>query len=350
MYTSFKKTSILLLMFILIFGISSFATKYNLVDTEISFENSVKIGLTTSKNTSAENVLKNNNISILEHEKIEEKFQNSKRIIRIVSDNSKNNVVTTFTVSENSNIKEIINNKMYNNLTEKIDVVEVEIPFSTITRQIASSKDSHSQVVQEGKNGVKIIKYRLLFNNNELINKVELSSEIKVKPIDKIVEITSNVVSRKLETPRTVEENSKIQSQAQSQEQPKANYSGNRWKYTAEELDLICAITAQESSSSYEGALAVISTAINRANSSKWRQYGRDPLSQYKGQGQFTYSIDGQYKKRLNGNYSSAVKQAVIDGLNGKTNHNYLSFRSSSHARKYGITGLTVGGNTFYSN
>ena len=350
MYTSFKKTIILLLMFLVIFGISSFATKYKLIDTEISFENGVKIRLTTSKNVNSTDVLKNNNISILEHEKVEEKIQDSKRIIRIISDNSKNNIVTTFTVSENSNIKEIVNNKMYNNLTEKIEVVEVEIPFSTITRQIASSKDSHSQVVQEGKNGVKIIKYRLLFNNNELINKVELSSEIKVKPIDKIVEITSNVVSRRLETPRTVEENPKIQSQTQAQEQPKANYSGNRWKYTAEELDLICAITAQESSSSYEGALAVISTAINRANSSKWRQYGRDPLSQYKGQGQFTYSIDGQYKKRLNGNYSSAVKQAVIDGLNGKTNHNYLSFRSSSHARKYGITGLTVGGNTFYSN
>ena len=313
MYTSFKKAIILLLMFLVIFGISSFATKYKLIDTEISFENGVKIKLTTSKNVNSTDVLKNNNISILEHEKVEEKIQNSKRIIRIISDNSKNNIVTTFTVSENSNIKEIVNNKMYNNLTEKIEVVEVEIPFSTITRQIASSKDSHSQVVQEGKNGVKIIKYRLLFNNNELINKVELSSEIKVKPIDKIVEITSNVVSRKLETPRTAEENPKIQSQTQSQEQPKANYSGNRWKYTAEELDLICAITAQESSSSYEGALAVISTAINRANSSKWRQYGRDPLSQYKGQGQFTYSIDGQYKKRLNGNYSSAGKQAVID-------------------------------------
>ena len=273
MYTSFKKTIILLLMFLVIFGISSFATKYKLIDTEISFENGVKIRLTTSKNVNSTDVLKNNNISILEHEKVEEKIQDSKRTIRIISDNSKNNIVTTFTVSENSNIKEIVNNKMYNNLTEKIEVVEVEIPFSTITRQIASSKDSHSQVVQEGKNGVKIIKYRLLFNNNELINKVELSSEIKVKPIDKIVEITSNVVSRRLETPRTVEENPKIQSQAQSQEQPKANYSGNRWKYTAEELDLICAITAQESSSSYEGALAVISTAINRANSSKWRQY-----------------------------------------------------------------------------
>lgn len=348
MYTSFKKTAILLAMLLVIFGISSFATKYNFVETEISFENGVKIDLTTSKNINSETVLKENNISVLEHEKVEEKFQDSKRIIRIVSDNSKNNVVTSFTVSENSNIQELINNKMYNNLTEKIEVVEIEIPFNTITRQISNSKDSHSQVVQEGKNGIKIIKYRLLYNNNELIEKVELSSEVKVKPVDKIVEVTSNVVSRKLETPRNTEENKNTKTQ--SQEQTKVSYSNSRWSYSAEEFDLICAITAQESSTSYEGALAVISTAINRANSSKWKRYGKDPLSQYKGTGQFTYSIDGLYKKRLNGKYSSAVKQAVIDGLNGKTNHNYLSFRSASHARKHGISGVTIGDNTFYSN
>lgn len=348
MYTSFKKTAILLAMLLVILGISSFATKYNFVETEISFENGVKIDLTTSKNINSETVLKENNISVLEHEKVEEKFQDSKRIIRIISDNSKTNVVTSFTVSENSNIQELINNKMYNNLTEKIEVVEIEIPFNTITRQISNSKDSHSQVVQEGKNGIKIIKYRLLYNNNELIEKVELSSEVKVKPVDKIVEVTSNVVSRKLETPRNTEENKNTKTQ--TQEQQKVSYSNSRWSYSAEEFDLICAITAQESSTSYEGALAVISTAINRSNSSKWKRYGKDPLSQYKGTGQFTYSIDGLYKKRLNGKYSSAVKQAVIDGLNGKTNHNYLSFRSASHARKHGISGVTIGDNTFYSN
>ena len=235
---------------------------------------------------------------------------------------------------------------MYNNLTEKIEVVEVEIPFNTVTRQIANTSDSHSQVIQEGKNGVKIIKYRLLYNNDELIEKVEISSEIKIKPIDKIVEVTSNVVSRKLETPREIEQPKQVKEQ-----QPKVSYSGNKWNYTPEELDLIRAITAQESSTSYEGALAVISTAINRAKSPTWRKsYGSDPLSQYKGKGQFTYSIDGYYKKRLNGNYSSAVKQAVIDGLNGKTNHNHLSFRSASHARNHGISGITIGDNTFYTN
>ena len=114
MYTSLKRTFILVLMFLIIFGISAFASKYNLQDTEISFENGIKIALTTSKNINVDNVLKENNISVLEHEKVEEKFQNGKRVIKIVSDNSKKDIVTSFTLSENSNIKEIINNNIQN--------------------------------------------------------------------------------------------------------------------------------------------------------------------------------------------------------------------------------------------
>ena len=80
MYTAFKKTAILLAMLLVILGISSFATKYNFVETEISFENGVKIDLTTSKNINSETVLKENNISVLEHEKLkrinESKYKN----------------------------------------------------------------------------------------------------------------------------------------------------------------------------------------------------------------------------------------------------------------------------------
>ena len=47
--------------------------------------------------------------------------------------------------------------------------------------------------------------------------------------------------------------------------------------------------------------------------------------------------------KRLNGNYSSAVKQAVTDALNGKRNHNYLSFRAAGHA-----SGEYIGGNVYF--
>ena len=114
--------------------------------------------------------------------------------------------------------------------------------------------------------------------------------------------------------------------------------------YSAKELDLLCAITAQECSRSYNGALAVITCAANRAESSKWRRNGSDPLSQYKARGQFCYSIDNHWRKRLNGNYPSHVKQAVIDALNGKRNHNYLSFRAAGYAR-----GVNIGGNVYFN-
>ena len=83
---------------------------------------------------------------------------------------------------------------------------------------------------------------------------------------------------------------------------------------------------------------------MNRAASPKWRQYGKDPLSQYKGKNQFTYSIDGFYKRRLHGKYKSFVKQAVLDALNGKRNHNYLSFNATSTGR----SGKIIGDNVYF--
>ena len=109
-------------------------------------------------------------------------------------------------------------------------------------------------------------------------------------------------------------------------------------------IDLLCAITAQEACSSYNAALAVITCAANRAESRRWRYNGTDPLSQYKARGQFCYSIDNHWRRRLNGNYPSYVKQAVIDALNGKRNHNYLSFRSSGYA-----SGVNIGGNVYFN-
>ena len=124
----------------------------------------------------------------------------------------------------------------------------------------------------------------------------------------------------------------------------RVSYSNGVWSYSNAEFDLLCAITAQECSSSYEGALAVITTACNRAESTKWAKNGSDPLSQYKAPGQFCYSIDSYWKRRLNGNYSSVVAQAVTDALKGKRNHNYLSFRSAGYA-----SGEYIGGNVYFN-
>lgn len=103
--------------------------------------------------------------------------------------------------------------------------------------------------------------------------------------------------------------------------------TANNYGYSDQQLDLICAIVAQESCSDYDGSLAVITCAMNRCDAPQWQYNGLDPLSQLCANGQFTYSIDGRYISRLNGNYPDFVKQAVLDCLNGKRNHNFLSFR-----------------------
>ena len=116
------------------------------------------------------------------------------------------------------------------------------------------------------------------------------------------------------------------------------------WSYNEEDMNLLYAITRQEAGSSYEASLAVITCACNRAESAKWRRNGTDPLSQYCAKNQFCYSIDRHWVKYLGGNVPEHVKRAVKDALNGKRNHNYLSFRGY-----YTNGSVNIGGNYYFS-
>ena len=110
--------------------------------------------------------------------------------------------------------------------------------------------------------------------------------------------------------------------------------------YTEDELLLIYAIVAGEDNADYEGALAVITCAMNRTQDSRWSKYGSSALSQLTAYKQFSaypatlnnpnfigYKI---YHKQIE--VPAHVKQAVDDCLNsGKRNHKYLSFRGGKN-------------------
>ena len=217
--------------------------------------------------------------------------------------------------------------KNYAPIPEKIVVEQVTIPYETITKEATGSGDeTRNKVVQNGQDGLKEITYKIKYQNETEIEKTVLSEVVIKEPVNKIVQI-QKVTSRASTTSRSTA----------------VSYGGGKWSYSASDMDLLCAITAQECGSSYSGALAVITTACNRAESAKWKSRGLDPLSQYKAKGQFCYSIDSHWKRKLNGNYSSAVKQAVTDALNGKRNHSYLSFRAAgTHS------GELIGGNVYF--
>lgn len=119
-------------------------------------------------------------------------------------------------------------------------------------------------------------------------------------------------------------------------------------KYSQKQMELIWAIVAQEDNGSYQGALAVISSAMNRTESGKWGYEGGNALSQLTAPGQYCYSMDSYWKSRLNGNVPDYVKQAVDDCLRkGIRNHNFTSFRSRK-GKTTGANAVQIGGNWFF--
>ncbi len=120
--------------------------------------------------------------------------------------------------------------------------------------------------------------------------------------------------------------------------------------YSVEQLQLIWAIVAQEDNGSYEGALAVISSAMNRAESARWGYLGGNALSQLTAPGQYCYSLDHYWQARLGGNVPEYVKQAVYDCLvHGIRNHSYTSFRST-RGKTTGADSVQIGGNWFFGS
>ena len=120
--------------------------------------------------------------------------------------------------------------------------------------------------------------------------------------------------------------------------------------YSVADLQLIWAIVAQEDNGSYEGALAVISSAMNRTESSTWSYLGNTAMKQLCAPGQYCYSNDHYWEARLGGNVPEYVKQAVNDCLKkGIRNHSFTSFRSTK-GKTTGPNAVQIGGNWFFGN
>ena len=307
------------IILVLISGIGVMAVNNKLNDVKIVLQNGYEMTALTSKKKVSE-ILEENNIILGENQKtipdIESEVESGQSIK--ITDKSYQEVKIAEISDQGveTTLDQLLEN--YAPITEKIVVEQVAIPFETITKDAAGgSEERTNQVIQEGKEGLKEITYKIKYQNDIEIEKTVISEVVVKEPVNKIVQLQ------------------KVTTRSSA---PRVSYSGGKWSYSASEFDLLCAITAQESSSSYAGSLAVITTACNRAEAR-----GTDPLTEYKRKGQFCYTIDSYWKRRLNGNYASFVSQAVTDALNGARNHNYRSFRAAgTHS------GVNIGGNVYF--
>ena len=184
-------------------GVMGVATKINSV--KIILSDGYEMTVLTSKNNVAE-ILSDNNIVLADNEKtipdINCEITQTKEIK--ITDKNKQEIEVA-KVSE-SGIETTLDSLLeaYSTIIEKIEIVEEIIPFETITKDISDgASDTKNKVLQEGKDGLKRVTYKVKYQNDIEIGRNAISEEILQEPVNKIVRVQSKVTSRSTNVSRS---------------------------------------------------------------------------------------------------------------------------------------------------
>ena len=200
---SIMKIICISIILILISGIGVMAVNTNLKDIKIVLQNGYELTALTSKSTVSE-VLEENNIVLDENLKtIPEANEEvtAGAVIKIV-DKSYNEVQIAKVSEEGvqTTLEDLLNN--YAPITEKVVTEQVEIPYETVTKNSAgTSTNTTNKVLQQGKNGLKEVTYKIKYQNDVEIEKTQLSEKVITEPVNKIVQV-NKVTSRSGTTTR----------------------------------------------------------------------------------------------------------------------------------------------------
>lgn len=195
---SIMKIICISIILVLISGIGAMAVNTDLKDVKIVLKNGYELTVLTAKNTVKE-VLDENNIILEENQKTIPDVTEEVKIgsmIRIV-DKSYNEVQIAEVSEEGAEatLDQLLNS--YAPITEKIVVEQVEIPYETITKNATgATTNTTNKILQKGKNGLKEVTYKIKYQNEIEIEKIQLSEKIIKQPVNKIVQVNKIVTSR----------------------------------------------------------------------------------------------------------------------------------------------------------
>ena len=193
------------IILILISGISVMAVSTDLKDITIVLQNGYEMTALTSR-SKVSDILSENNIILNEDQKtipdLESEIASGDTIK--ITDKSYNEVQIAKISEEGieTSLDQLLEN--YAPITEKIVVEQVVIPYETITKNTTgTSTDTTNKVVQEGKDGLKEVTYKVKYQNDVEIEKSVISEVVVQEPVDKIVQVQKKVTSRSSTLPRT---------------------------------------------------------------------------------------------------------------------------------------------------
>ena len=192
---SLIKILVISLVLIFITGIGVVATNAKITNVKIILSSNYEMTVLTAK-TKVSDILEENHITIQEDEVVSPSIDSEisdNKTIKIVKASEIEQEVAE--VEEVASTEQILQN--YNSVVEKIVVEQVEIPFETITKEATGEGTKLNKVIQNGENGLKEVTYKVRYQDDIEIERIELSSKIIKEPVDKIVEVrTVQITSR----------------------------------------------------------------------------------------------------------------------------------------------------------
>lgn len=197
------------IILILISGISVLAVNTDVKDIKITLQNGYEMNAITSK-SKVSDILNENNIVLNENQKtipdLDSEIESGDTIK--ITDKSYNEVQISKISEEGiqTSLDQLMQN--YAPITEKIVVEQVAIPYETITKNASeNSTDGTNKVLQEGKDGIKEITYKVKYQNDVEIEKSVISEVTVQEPVNKIVQVQKKVTSRGSTSTRNSKDN-----------------------------------------------------------------------------------------------------------------------------------------------
>lgn len=195
---SVRKIIGICLVLVFIMGIGVMATNAKLVNVKIILSSDYEMTVITAK-TKVADILEENHITLLEDEVVVPNINSEISENRTIKITKKENAEQEIAQLEESITTEQIL-ETYNSVIEKIIKEQIVIPYETITKEATGEGTKQNRVIQNGINGIKEVTYKVKYQNDTEIERIELSSKVIKEPVNKIVEVkTLQVTSRSAE-------------------------------------------------------------------------------------------------------------------------------------------------------
>lgn len=188
------KITIVTLILMLTFSVAVRAFNSELNSVKIILADNYEMNVITSK-TKISEILEENHIVILPEETVypnKDSEIGEDKTIKITNANVSEDIITEIAeTGETLILDQVLGN--YTAIIEKIEVVEETIPYETITKNSSSvsSEDRTNKVIQQGKDGLKEVTYKVKYQNDIEISRTVVKEEIIKKAVNKIVQVAT---------------------------------------------------------------------------------------------------------------------------------------------------------------